>query len=106
MDIGKTSEQIMGMDDEVWERHANPYSGWSRVPVLSLLALAIWSRVWLGWWALVPIILIFVWIWFNPRLFPAPKSTDNWMSKGVLGERVWLNRKNVPIPTHHDKAAA
>lgn len=93
------------MDDAVWERHANPYSGWSRVPVLPLLALAIWSRVWLGWWALAPIALIFVWIWVNPRLFPAPKSTDNWMSKGVLGERVWLNRKNIPIPDHHAKAA-
>jgi hypothetical protein len=23
------------------------------------------------------------------------------MSRGVLGERVWLNRKSVPIPAHH-----
>ena len=26
------------------------------------------------------------------------------MSKGVLGERVWLNRNKVPIPTHHLRA--
>lgn len=106
MDIGKTSERLMGMDDAVWERHANPYSGWSRVPVLPLLALAIWSRVWIGWWSLAPIALIFLWIWLNPRLFSAPVSTDNWMSKGVMGERVWLNRKKVPIPVHHERVTA
>lgn len=28
------------------------------------------------------------------------------MSKGVLGERIWLNRKTIPIPAHHDRAAS
>lgn len=26
---------------------------------------------------------------------------DNWASRGVLGERVWLNRDVVPVPKHH-----
>lgn len=91
----------MGMSDVVWQRHANPISGWSRVPVLPLLAMGIWSRAWLGWWALLPIGVTLFWIWVNPRIFPMPDSTDNWMSKGVLGERVWLNRTRVPIPAHH-----
>ena len=106
MDIGTSSEKLMGMNDAVWQRHANPVSGWSRVPALPLLALGIWSRVWLGWWALLPIGSIVVWIWLNPRIFPIPQNTDNWMSKGVLGERVWLNRKSVPIPAHHSTMAA
>jgi hypothetical protein len=39
----------------------------------------------------------------EPRLFPKPKSTDNWASKGVLGERVWMNQAQVPIPPHHKR---
>ena len=27
------------------------------------------------------------------------------MSRGVLGERVWLNRSKVPIPDHHARMA-
>jgi len=105
MDIGKILERLMSMDDATWLRHANPISGWSRVTSLPLLALAIWSRVWLGWWALAPLIIVIIWIWLNPRLFPQPKSTNNWMSKGVLGERVWLRKKQIPIPDHHIKIA-
>ncbi|WP_377193710.1 DUF6653 family protein [Ruegeria meonggei] len=38
------------MKDEVWLRHANPWSVWARVLTpLPLLALAIWSRAWIGY---------------------------------------------------------
>src|SRR5690606_13628352 len=63
--------------------------------------LAVWSRVWIGWWALLPTIAMILWLWINPRAFPPPRSTDNWASKGVLGERIWLNRREVPVPEHH-----
>ncbi|WP_240453885.1 DUF6653 family protein [Chachezhania antarctica] len=105
MDAGRLAEKAMGMDDAAWARHANPWSGWSRITILPLLALAVWSQVWLGWAALVPIALVLLWAWANPRLFPAPRSTDNWMSRGVLGERVWLARKVEPIPQHHVRIA-
>jgi hypothetical protein len=95
----------MGMTDEVWARHANPWSGWTRVATTPVLFLALWSHVWLGWWALVPIAAVAGWIRLNPRIFPPPASTDNWMSKGVLGERLWLNRDAVAIPRHHARAA-
>lgn len=87
------AEKAMGVTAAVWDRHANPWSGWSRVSILPLFALAVWSRVWIGWWALVPVGLVMLWTWVNPRLFPPPRSTDNWMSRGVLGERVWLARQ-------------
>ena len=101
MDFGKALAASMGMDDATWARHANPWSGWTRMTALPLLALAIWSRVWFGWWALLLIAFVILWVVLNPRLFPKPKSTDNWMSRGVLGERVWLNRKAIAIPAHH-----
>lgn len=105
MNIGDITERMMGMTDEVWERHANPWSVWSRVIILPLMTLAIWSRIWIGWWAAAIAGLLIIWIWINPRIFPRPKSTDNWSSKGVLGERVWLNRPKIPIPKHHERAA-
>lgn len=37
-------------------------------------------------------------------MFCKPLSTNNWASKAVLGERVWLNRKQVAIPKHHGLA--
>lgn len=84
--------QLMAMDDVVWARRANPWSGWSRVSILPSLAPALRSRVWIGRRAIVVVGAMFLWPWLNPRLFPAPTSIDNGMSKGVLGERVWSLR--------------
>ena len=42
-----------------------------------------------------------LWTWYNPRIFAAPHSLDHWMSKGAMGERVWLNRDAVPVPVYH-----
>lgn len=97
----KAISKFFRLDDEGWMRHANPLSGWTRVPCFALLVLAFWSRVWLGWWAAIPIGLVLLWTYVNPRIFPKPKSIDNWFSKGVLGERVWLNRDKILIPKHH-----
>lgn len=105
MDIGRLSERIMGMDDVAWARHSNPLSGWSRVSILPLLALAIWSRVWLGWHAIWIVVLVVVWTWANPRMFGPPQSNDAWMTQGVLGERIWLARASHPIPRHHERVA-
>ena len=98
-------EQVLArsfrMSDAVWQRHTNPWSVWTRFMALPLLVVAIWSRTWFGWWALVPIAVVATWIWLNPRVFPRPASKRNWASKAVLGERVWLNRAAVPVPGHH-----
>ncbi len=89
------------MSEETWQRHANPWSVWTRFTVLPLICVAIWSRSWIGSWAWIPVLLSLLWTWLNPRLFPRPASTDHWSSRAVLGERVWLNRKNVEVPEHH-----
>ncbi len=101
MKIEKAMSRWFQMSDEVWERHTNPLSVWTRYPCLPVLALAIWSRVWIGWWAWVPVVLTLLWIWLNPRVFPRPRSTDNWASQSVMGERLWLNRDQAPMVIRH-----
>ncbi len=81
------------MSDEIWEKHANPWSVWTRFAALPVLVAAVWSQVWIGPWAWGLTVLAILWIWVNPRIFRKPVSTDNWASKTVLGERVWINRK-------------
>jgi thiol-disulfide isomerase/thioredoxin len=49
------------MTDDAWKRHANPWSVWTRFAAIALAIVAIWSRVWLGWWCLVPVALVLAW---------------------------------------------
>jgi len=93
------------LDEAGWRRHANPWSVWTRVAILPALALAIYSRAWIGWWCMVPLAALVVWTIFNPRAFPPPVHTESWSARGVMGERVWLNRARVPIPAHHARMA-
>jgi len=98
-------ERAMRMDETSWQRHANPLSGYSRFTILPLLVGAVWCRAWIGWWSLVPVALVLLWTWWNPRAFRVPERTDYWVSKGVLGERLFLARKSHPIPRHHERMA-
>lgn len=90
--------KLFGLEGESWARHANPVSVWTRFAVLPLLALSVWSRDWIGWWCLAPIHASLVFMVVNPRLFAKPRSTRNWASKCVFGERVWSERNTVPPP--------
>jgi hypothetical protein len=103
----KVATKSMSMSDEVWSRHANPWSGWTRFATYPLFILAFWSREWLGIWFLIPVAIVLAWAWINPRLFPKPKSTNNWMSKGVFGEKIYTERKKkqMQIPQNHITAA-
>lgn len=93
------------LSDKVWERHANPWSGWTRVLSMPALAAGLYLH---SFWILGAIV---IWLIVNPMLFPKPTSVDNWMSKGVLGEKLYfkdgkklkkdlptlLNILNVPV---------
>ena len=88
------------LSDETWMRHANPMSVWTRYAAFPFLISAIWSRLWLGWWAAIPLTIVVGWLIWNPRAFPRPRSTDNWASKAVLGERIWVGLKRSELPQH------
>lgn len=94
--------KVFNLQGDSWMKHANPWSIWTRFATLPFLILAIWSRVWMGWYCLIPIVILVVWLVVNPTLFKKPKSLDNWGSKSVLGEKYWSERKNRPVPSHHN----
>ncbi|UXP31560.1 hypothetical protein N6H18_14505 [Reichenbachiella agarivorans] len=102
MSFEKQIAQVFNLKGDSWLKHANPWSVWTRFVTLPFLVLAIWSRVWIGWYSLIPISLLVIWLIINPTLFKKPKSFDNWGSKSVLGEKYWSERKRNPVPKHHN----
>ena len=72
------------LSDTTWERHANPYSGWTRVLSMPALAIGLYLH---NFWILAAVL---IWLIINPMIFPKPHSTNNWMSKGVLGEQLYF----------------
>lgn len=90
--------RLMTMSDAVWIRHANPWSVWTRFAMFPFWFIAIWSWTWIGGWALLPVFLLAFWTWLNPRVFAPYRDDGHWGTRGVLGERIFVNRKTVPIP--------
>ncbi|MBE8540476.1 DUF6653 family protein [Geoglobus acetivorans] len=86
---------------EDWMKHANPWSVITRFITLPLLVLAVWSRVWVGWYSLVFVVLVVVWSLINPTLFPKQTEISSWWSKCVIGEYLWANRDRYPVAEHH-----
>ncbi|MFC6974022.1 DUF6653 family protein [Halomicroarcula sp. GCM10025709] len=74
--------------DAVWRRHANPLSGWSRVAVLPVLMYGIYARR----PRLVVAALTFTVV--NPVLFSPPADADAWMTRVVLGERMYYRHRD------------
>lgn len=72
------------LSDKTWERHANPWSGWTRVLSMPALAVRLYFH---NLWVLGAVL---IWLIINPMVFPKPKTVDNWMSKGVLGEKLYF----------------
>ena len=101
MTLEKRIAKTFNLKGDNWLKHANPWSIWTRFATLPFLIFAVWSRVWIGWYSLIPITVLIVWLIINPTLFKKPKSFDNWGSKSVLGERYWSERKKNPVPKHH-----
>ena len=97
----KVALKLMSMSVEVWIRHANPWSVWTRIALFPFWFLAIWSWVWISWWALVPAGILAILTWLNPRVFKPYIDDKPWSTRGVLGERIFVNRKHVPIPREH-----
>jgi hypothetical protein len=89
------------LDSERWRRHSNPWSVWSRYTVLPLFVLSGLIRDWNGWWSLILLIIALCWVFLNPLIFKRPATITSWASKAVLGEQIYLNRDQKPLPEQH-----
>jgi hypothetical protein len=78
--------------DAAWERHANPWSGWSRVLTLPVLMYGIYARKPRVVAAAVGFSVV------NPFLFPPPTDADAWMTRVVLGERMYYRHREGRTP--------
>ena len=97
MNVLQRYARAVGMNTDAWRRHANPWSVWTRFATLPLLIVAIWSRAWIGWWALVPLAVLVTWLWLNPRAFGPVDTPTAWSSKGIFGEHLWVqDRSQMP----------
>lgn len=79
---------VRGRAEELlWARHANPKSGWSRVPTGAVLVYAVYRRD--------PRLLLagLLWATINPFLFPPPATDEAWMTRGALAERWWVREE-------------
>jgi len=38
--------RMFALSATTWERHANPWSVWTRFAILPLAVIAVWSRAW------------------------------------------------------------
>jgi hypothetical protein len=101
MTIEAKMAKAFRLEGDGWARHTNPWSVYTRIPIPAMMAGAVWTHTWIGWWSLVPVGAVCVWAGINPRVFPPPRSLDHWASKGVLGETYWANRTTVPVPARH-----
>jgi hypothetical protein len=75
--------------ENIWARHSNPKSGWSRMAAGFVLVGALYHRKWrvLGFTILFLIV--------NPVLFREPtEDLDDWMYKVVRAEERWTNDGN------------
>lgn len=97
---GDTRQSMRRMSNESWRRHASPWSVYTRFAAIPVMIVAIWGRLWLGVWALVPVAALVVWLVLNPFVFPAVRTPRSWASKGIYGERLWLSNRSEVARTY------
>lgn len=89
--------------DQMWKRHANPWSVWTRFAAIPVFVIAVWSRVWIGSWAFLPVALVMAWLVLNVFIFPPIEKPVSWVSKGIFGEQLWLSQRKT-LAAHYDVA--
>lgn len=72
-----------GFYARVFQRHAHPFSAWSRLLSTPLLLVPLWTR---RWWLYVP---IGAWFAVNPVITPPAHDTSSFATQAILGEESW-----------------
>lgn len=72
-----------GFYARMFQRHAHPFSAWSRLLSTPLLLVPLWSR---RWWLYVP---LGAWLAVNPLITPPAHDTSSFATRAILGEEAW-----------------
>jgi len=97
LNLLRSPGRLFHMSDEAWRRHANPWSVWTRFAAIPAMIAAVWSRVWIGWWALLPVAVVIGWLIINPHIF-SPVGPQTWPARGIYGEKLWWQaRDRIPV---------
>jgi len=72
-----------GFYARVFQRHAHPFSAWSRLLSTPLLLVPLWTR---RWWLYVP---VGAWFAVNPVMTPPAHDTSSFATRAILGEESW-----------------
>jgi hypothetical protein len=72
------------LSERVWRRHSNPWSVWTRILSYPLVYLPFWNRSWKQG------VVVAAWLAANPVIFPEPEDDSSWVTRGVLGEKLWM----------------
>ncbi|HEX2147497.1 MAG TPA: DUF6653 family protein [Pseudorhizobium sp.] len=71
---------------------ANSWSVWTRLATIPAFALTVYARMWLGWWSLLPLVFLIVFLWLNTRILAPDQPDERWETRAILGEKIWLDR--------------
>lgn len=93
-------KKTFDLSDETWRRHANAWSVWTRMAAFPPMVAAIYFRDVLGFWTLVVLAAGVVWMWLDPRVFPAIDHPRSWAEKGIYGERMWWHDGSPEAKAH------
>lgn len=99
MTVSEGIARVFAMDDLSWRRHANPWSVWTRLAAVPAGVAAVWSRNWIGWWAVLPIAAVGCWLFANTKVF-RPVGPGSWAADGIHGERWWVEQPH-RVPSRH-----
>lgn len=71
----------------LFSRHSNPWSAWTRWASTPLVLVPVWTRRWRD------AALVAVWLLVNPVIFPKPAGHENWATRAILGEELWITQR-------------
>jgi hypothetical protein len=71
----------------VFARHSNPWSAWTRWLSTPLVLVPVWTRRWSH------AAIVGAWMAANPVIFPKPADEHAWSTRAVLGEELWITER-------------
>lgn len=72
---------------EVFARHSNPWSAWTRWASTPLVYVPVWNR------SRRQAALVAAWMAVNPIIFPVPRHNQALSTRAVLGEELWITER-------------